>query len=104
LPLDALPPFWLSRGFELARRRLAESDDKDAWPAIIKDLDGLNAKSGWTALALLAFMRSEHVRTLLARHSDLLLEGKASVLGASKSNVQPRLFELWKLLSRNSRA
>jgi hypothetical protein len=76
LPLDALPPFWLSRGFELACRRLAESDDKDACPAIIKDLEGLNAKSGWTALALLALVRSEHARTLLARHADLLLEGK----------------------------
>ena len=76
LPLDALPPFWLSRGFELACRRLAESDDKDACPAIIKDLEGLNAKSGWTALALLALVRSEHARTLLARHADVLLEGK----------------------------
>ena len=76
LPLDALPPFWLSRGFELACRRLAESDDKDAWSAIIEDLEGLNAKSGWTALALLALVRSEHARTLLARHVDLLLEGK----------------------------
>ncbi|UXN58101.1 hypothetical protein [Phyllobacterium zundukense] len=76
LPLDALPPFWLSRGFELACRRLAESDDKRTYPAIIKDLEGLNAKSGWTALALLALVRSEHARTLLARHADLLLEGK----------------------------
>jgi hypothetical protein len=76
LPLDVLPPFWLSRGFELACRRLAEGDDKDAWPAIIKDLEGLGAKNGWTALALLAQVRSEHARTLLARHVDLLLEGK----------------------------
>ena len=53
LPLDALPPFWLSRGFELACRRLAEGGDKDAWPALIKDLERRNAKSGWTALALL---------------------------------------------------
>jgi hypothetical protein len=65
LPLGALPPFWLSRGFELACRRLAEGDDKDAWPAIIKDLEGLSAKSGWTALALLALARSEHARTAL---------------------------------------
>ncbi len=76
LPLDGLPPIWLSRGFELACRRMAEGDDKVAWPAIIKDLEGLNAKSGWTALALLALVRSEHARTLLARHADLLLEGK----------------------------
>ena len=76
LPLDALPPFWLSRGFELACRRLAEGDDKDAWPAIIKDLESLSAKNGWTALALLALVRSEHANTLLARHVDLLLEGK----------------------------
>lgn len=75
LPLDALPPFWLIRGFELACRRLAESDNKDAWAAIIKDLEGLNAKSGWTAVALLAIVRSEHARTLLARHGDFLLEG-----------------------------
>jgi hypothetical protein len=76
LPLDALPPFWLSRGFELACRRLAEGDDKEAWSALIKDLEHRNAKSGWTALALLALVRSEHARTLLARHADLLLEGK----------------------------
>jgi hypothetical protein len=75
LPLDALPPFWLSRGFELACRRLAEGDDKDAWPAHIKGLEPRNAKSGWIALALLALVRSEHARTLLARHADLLLEG-----------------------------
>lgn len=76
LSLDALPPFWMSRGFELACRRLGESDAKDAWPAIIRDLEGRNAKSGWTALALLALVRSERARTLLARHADLLLEGK----------------------------
>lgn len=76
LPLDELPPFWLSRGFELACRRLAEGDDKDASRGIIKNLEGLNAKSGWTALALLALVRSEHAPTLLARHADFLLEGK----------------------------
>lgn len=76
LPLDALPPIWLSRGFELACRRLAEREDKDAWPAIIKDLESQHAKSGWTALALLALVRSEHARTLLARHFDLLLDDK----------------------------
>jgi hypothetical protein len=70
LPLGALPPF------ELACRRLAECYDKDAWPALIKDLERRNAKSGWTALALLALVRSEHARILLARHADLLLEGK----------------------------
>lgn len=76
LPLDALPPFWLSRGFELACRRLAEGNDKDPWSALIKDLERRSAKSGWIALALLALVRSEHARTLLARHADLLLEGK----------------------------
>jgi hypothetical protein len=76
LPLDALPPFWLSRGFELACRRLAEGNDEDPWSALIKDLERRNAKSGWIALALLALVRSEHARTLLARHADLLLEGK----------------------------
>lgn len=76
LPFDALPPFWLSRGLELACRRLAESDEKDAWAAIVKYLESRNAKGGWTALALLALVRSEHARTLLARHADLLLEGK----------------------------
>ena len=60
----------------MACRRLAESDHKDAWPALIKDLEGVGAKSGWTALALLALVRSEHARTLLARHADLLLDGK----------------------------
>ena len=28
LPLNETPPFWLSRGFELACRRMAEGDDK----------------------------------------------------------------------------
>ena len=76
LPLDALPPFWLSRGFELACRRLAEGNDKDPWSAVIDDLERRSVKSGWIALALLALVRSEHARTLLARHADLLLEGK----------------------------
>jgi hypothetical protein len=76
LAIDALPPFWLSRGFELACRRLAEGDDREAWPGIIKDLESRGAKSGWTALALLALVRSEHANTLLERHVDLLLEGK----------------------------
>ena len=79
MPLNALPPFWLSRGFEFACRRLAESDDNDAWPAFIKDLEGLDAKSGWTALALLALVRSEHARLTArtARRSFARRPGRA---------------------------
>ncbi|MBU0583096.1 MAG: hypothetical protein KKB66_11340 [Alphaproteobacteria bacterium] len=75
LPLEALPPFWLSRGIELAFRRVAESD-VSAYPNIIKDLECSNANGGWIALALLALVRSEHATILLSRYSELLLEGK----------------------------
>lgn len=70
-----LPPFWLSRGFELAFRRLAEGDDDQAWQNAFKTLEHHGAKNGWTGLALLALVRSEHSGSLLERYAETLLEG-----------------------------
>src|SRR5699024_10710508 len=72
LTLNETPPFWLCRGFELACRRLAEGEENEAWPNIIKDLEVNGAKSGWTGLALLALIRSEHASSLLERYTDTL--------------------------------
>jgi len=79
LALNEQPPFWLSRGFELACRQVAEGDDNDAWPNIIKDLEGNGVKSGWTGIALLALIRSEHANSLLERYTDTLLQEKGDL-------------------------
>lgn len=74
LTLTEMPPFWLSRGFELACRRLAEGDDNEAWPNILNELASKAANSGWTGLALLALIRSEQASSLLERYTDTLLD------------------------------
>lgn len=74
LNLNEPPTFWLSRGFELSCRILAEGDDDSAWPSCLRTLEGANAQGGWIGLALLALVRSEHADRLLSRFSPILLE------------------------------
>ncbi|MCR9089207.1 MAG: hypothetical protein NXH97_20985 [Rhodobacteraceae bacterium] len=73
LVLDAPPPFWMARGFELACRMLAESASDDAWPLLLARLERVSASPGWAGLALLALVRSERAETLLDRYDALLL-------------------------------
>ncbi len=74
LALDAPPPFWMARGFELACRMLAESDDDDAWPKLVARMEAEGIASGWAGLALLAIVRSERSNALLRRYGAFLLE------------------------------
>ncbi|MGH8166099.1 MAG: hypothetical protein ACREQ1_02605, partial [Woeseiaceae bacterium] len=76
LDLNAPVPFWLSRGFELSCRLLAEGDEATAWPAHLQILEDRNAHSGWIGLALLALVRSELAETLLSRFGPILLQDK----------------------------
>lgn len=76
LPFDAPPPFWVTRGFELACRMLAESDSDEAWPQLLARLEGESVALGWASLALLALIRSERAGTLLDRHDAHLLADK----------------------------
>lgn len=73
LPLNAPPPFWMARGFELACRMLAESSSDEAWPRLLARLEGEDVAPGWASLALLALIRSEHADTLLDRYDAHLL-------------------------------
>ncbi|PTW63178.1 hypothetical protein C8N35_1011229 [Breoghania corrubedonensis] len=74
LALDAPPPFWMARGFELACRMLAESGTAEAWPELLARLEAEGVASGWAGLALLALVRSERADVLLERYDALLLE------------------------------
>ncbi len=74
LSLDAPPPFWLARGFELACRMLAEGDDDEDWPKLVARLEAEGIASGWAGLALLAIVRSERADELLGRYEAFLLE------------------------------
>ena len=76
LSLDAPPPFWMARGFELACRMLAESDSDEAWPNLIAQLEAEGVAPGWAGLALLALVRSERAEALLGRYDALLLTDK----------------------------
>ena len=71
LPFDAPPPFWMTRGFELACRMLAESGSDEAWPRLLARLEGESVALGWASLALLALIRSERADTLLDRHDGI---------------------------------
>jgi len=73
LDLDAPPPFWMARGFELACRILAESGSDDAWPKLLERLEAGGVASGWAGLALLALVRSERAESLLGRYDAVLL-------------------------------
>ncbi len=77
LPLNAPPPFWLARGFELACRMLAESSSDEAWPELLARLEREGVAPGWAGLALLALVRSEHAGTLLDRYDAFLLADKS---------------------------
>ncbi len=74
LALDAPPPFWMARGFELACRMVAESDDYEAWRGLLELLETKGVAPGWAGFALLALVRSERADTLLVRFGALLLE------------------------------
>ena len=76
LALDAPPPFWMARGFELAGRILAESDSDEAWPKLLERLEAEGVAPGWAGLALLALVRSERADFLLGRYDALLLKDK----------------------------
>ncbi|MCB9954498.1 MAG: hypothetical protein H6848_01225 [Caulobacterales bacterium] len=74
LVLDAPPPFWMARGFELACRMVAETDDYEAWRRLLERLETKGVAPGWAGFALLALVRSERADTLLVRFGALLLE------------------------------
>ncbi len=74
LALDAPPPFWMARGFEMACRMLAESDDDDAWPKLVVLLEVKGVASRWAGLALLAIVRSERADVLLGKFGAFLLD------------------------------
>lgn len=76
LDLNVQVPFWLSRGFELSCRLLAESTEPTAWPRYLENLESRNAQSDWIGLALLALVRSEQADTLLSRFAPVLLQDK----------------------------
>lgn len=76
LDLDAPPPFWMARGFELACRILAESDSDEAWPKLLERLEAEGVAASWAGLALLALARSERAELLLGRYDALLLKDK----------------------------
>lgn len=75
LGLGAPPPFWMTRGFELACRMLAERSDDEAWPKLLTHLEAEAVAPGWAGLALLALVRSERADALLGRYDAFLLEG-----------------------------
>ncbi|EPR45030.1 AAA ATPase [Desulfococcus multivorans] len=74
LGLGAPPPFWMTRGFELACRMLAERSEDEAWPKLLRHLEAEGAAPGWAGLALLALVRSERADALLGRYDAFLLE------------------------------
>ncbi|MEW8492481.1 MAG: hypothetical protein AB2604_01650 [Candidatus Thiodiazotropha taylori] len=74
LRLGAPPPFWMTRGFELACRMLAEGSEDEAWPNLLAHLEAEGTAPGWAGLALLALVRSEHADALLGRYDAFLLE------------------------------
>lgn len=76
LGLHVPPPFWMSRGFELACRMLAESGSDEAWPRLLGRLEAESVAPGWAGLALLALIRSERAESLLDRYDALLLSDK----------------------------
>jgi len=73
LALDAPPPFWMARGFELASRILAESGSDEAWPKLLKRMEAEGVAAGWAGLVLLALVRSERAESLLGRYDAILL-------------------------------
>lgn len=76
MALNAPPPFWMARGFELACRILAESDSDKAWPKLLERMEAEGVAAGWPGLVLLALVRSERGESLLGRYEALLLTGK----------------------------
>ncbi|MDE0305658.1 MAG: hypothetical protein OXI87_12395 [Albidovulum sp.] len=78
LSLDAPPPFWMSRGFEMACRMLAESDDDNAWKKLVVRVEAEGVSSGWAGLALLAIVRSECADVLLGKFDAFLLDEKGT--------------------------
>ncbi len=74
LGLDAPPPFWMARGFELACRMIAECSKDEAWPKLLAHLETEGGVPGWAGLALLALVRSERADELLVRYDAFLLE------------------------------
>jgi len=79
LGLDAPPPFWLSRGFELSSSLLAEREDPAEWANRVRTLMQEGVQSGWAGLAVLALIRSENAAELLDRHSVALLEEQGAI-------------------------
>jgi hypothetical protein len=75
LALETLPPHWLSRAFELACRRLAESTEEAAYIALLDRLSEDSVAPGWLGLALLALVRSELGTRLLEKYAATLLYG-----------------------------
>ncbi len=75
LALSTPPPYWLSRAFELACRRIAEGTDETAFTALLDRLSEDSVAPAWLGLALLALVRSERGAGLLERYADTLLHG-----------------------------
>ena len=79
LQLETPPPFWLTRGFELSCRLLAERDDATDWSSRVDLLTRDGVQQGWAGLAVLALARSENASALLERHSEALLRNDGAV-------------------------
>jgi len=79
---DNPPPFWLSRGFDLSCRMLAEREDATEWSSRVGHLMQAGVQKGWAGLAVLALVRSENAPALLDRHSDALLKDDGAIAAA----------------------
>lgn len=81
LPLDRPASAALARGVELAARiALERSTDDTRWQSILEGLSGERKHGSWRRAVLLALVRSEISRQLLARVSGLLFANRASML------------------------
>jgi hypothetical protein len=81
LPLDRTVSASLARGVELAARMgLERAPDGTRWQAFVERLSCKGAHGSWRRAALLALVRSEISRELLARVSSLLVASHASML------------------------
>jgi hypothetical protein len=81
LPLDRLASAGLARGVELAARMALErAANSTHWQSLLERLSREGTHGSWRRAALLALVRSEVSRELLARVSGLLLANRANML------------------------
>ncbi len=81
LPLDRPASVALARGVELASRMILEREvDLVRWQSFVERLSREGVHGSWRRAVLLALVRSEIGRDLLARAASLLLANAASML------------------------